>query len=75
MHLKMEFAFYLFAAVPLNESIAWGGPIVMNTKAELSQAFRDLDEGTFINDKNPTQCRNRDFVWSREPYCIHNKNG
>jgi len=40
--------FFLFAAVPLNEPIAWGGPIVMNTKAELSQAFKDLDEGTFI---------------------------
>jgi len=40
--------FFLFAAVPLNETIAWGGPIVMNTKAELSQAFKDLDEGKFI---------------------------
>lgn len=38
----------LFAAHPLHESIAWGGPIVMNTQQELRQAFRELDEGTFI---------------------------
>lgn len=35
-------------ATPLGEPIAWGGPIVMNTKDELRQAFRDLDEGRFI---------------------------
>ncbi len=34
---------------PLRESIAWGGPIVMNTRAELSEAFRQLDEGNFLN--------------------------
>ncbi len=33
---------------PLGEEIAWGGPIVMNTRAELQQAFRELEEGTFI---------------------------
>lgn len=40
--------FLLFSATPLKEPIAWGGPIVMNTREELRQAFRDLDEGTFI---------------------------
>lgn len=35
-------------AAPLGEPIAWGGPIVMNTKEELRQAFRDLDEDKFI---------------------------
>lgn len=35
-------------AAALGEPIAWGGPIVMNTKEELRQAFRDLDEGRFI---------------------------
>lgn len=35
-------------AAPLKEPIAWGGPIVMNTKDELRQAFKDLDEGKFI---------------------------
>ncbi len=33
---------------PLNEPIAWGGPIVMNTQTELKQAFDELDKGTFI---------------------------
>ncbi|RRD96513.1 pirin family protein [Clostridiales bacterium COT073_COT-073] len=32
----------------LNESISWGGPIVMNTEAELRQAFVELRNGTFI---------------------------
>jgi len=33
---------------PLHEPIAWGGPIVMNTREELRQAFDELDRGTFI---------------------------
>ena len=32
----------------LCESVAWGGPIVMNTKEELNQAFDELDKGTFL---------------------------
>jgi len=40
--------FLLVSAKPLNEPIAWGGPIVMNTKEELKQAFVDLEESTFI---------------------------
>ncbi len=39
----------LFYGAPLKEPVAWGGPIVMNTQAELDQAYRDLDENTFIN--------------------------
>ncbi len=34
--------------IPLKESISWQGPIVMNTESELKQAFRDLNDGTFI---------------------------
>ncbi|MGV8907233.1 MAG: pirin family protein [Acetobacterium sp.] len=41
----------LFSAPPVKESVAWGGPIVMNTEAELRQAFADLENGTFIKDK------------------------
>lgn len=33
---------------PLNEPVAWGGPIVMNTEEELRNAFMELEEGTFI---------------------------
>jgi redox-sensitive bicupin YhaK (pirin superfamily) len=35
----------------LDESVVWGGPIVMNTKEELNKAFDDLKKGTFIQDK------------------------
>lgn len=38
----------LFSAQPLGEPIAWGGPIVMNTREELNQAFQDLREDNFI---------------------------
>ena len=43
--------FFLYAGKPLNEPIAWGGPIVMNTREELQQAFKDLDNANFIKDK------------------------
>ena len=43
--------FLLFAGRPLREPIAWGGPIVMNTREELEQAFTDMDNGTFIRTK------------------------
>jgi len=36
------------SSIPLNEPVAWGGPIVMNTKEELYKAFDDLKKGTFI---------------------------
>jgi quercetin 2,3-dioxygenase len=39
--------FLLISGRPLREPIAWGGPIVMNTREELNQAFKELDEGTF----------------------------
>ncbi len=35
----------------LSEPIAWGGPIVMNTREELNKAFDDLRRGTFLQDK------------------------
>lgn len=40
--------FLLVSGAPLREPIAWGGPIVMNTEAELRQAFAELRNGTFI---------------------------
>lgn len=41
-------SFLLIAGHPLHEPIAWGGPIVMNTREELQQAFEEYDRGTFI---------------------------
>jgi redox-sensitive bicupin YhaK (pirin superfamily) len=40
--------FLLIAGKPLDEPVAWGGPIVMNTEEELHAAFREFREGTFI---------------------------
>lgn len=40
--------FLVIAGEPLNEPIAWHGPIVMNTDEELREAFRELREGGFI---------------------------
>ena len=45
-HKGLRFLF--LNAQPLHEPIAWGGPIVMNTREELHFAFKELDEGTFI---------------------------
>lgn len=36
------------SSVRLDEPVAWGGPIVMNTKEELNKAFDDLTQGTFL---------------------------
>lgn len=43
--------FVLLAAKPLHEPVAWGGPIVMNTKEELELAFEELDKDVFIKHK------------------------
>ena len=41
--------FLLVSGKPLQEPVAWYGPIVMNTQEQLRQAFEDLDRGTFLN--------------------------
>jgi hypothetical protein len=38
----------LVSGRPLNEPVAWGGPIVMNTQDELDRAFDEYRQGTFI---------------------------
>ncbi len=38
----------LVSGRPIGEPVAWGGPIVMNTQAELKQAFQEYEDGTFI---------------------------
>jgi redox-sensitive bicupin YhaK (pirin superfamily) len=37
----------LFAGKPLNEPVVFGGPFVMNTHAEIAQAYADYREGRF----------------------------
>jgi len=48
-----DLRFLLFSGKALHEPIAWGGPIVMNTREELDLAFDELRRGTFIK-HNPT---------------------
>ena len=40
--------FLLVSGKPIEEPVAWHGPIVMNTQMELRQAMRELQNGTFI---------------------------
>ncbi|TNJ41814.1 pirin family protein [Phaeobacter sp. B1627] len=40
--------FLLISGAPIQEPVAWHGPIVMNTRAELQKAFAELRNGTFI---------------------------
>jgi redox-sensitive bicupin YhaK (pirin superfamily) len=44
--------FLLVAGRPIQEPVAWHGPIVMNTRAELRQAFKELNNGTFIKSEH-----------------------
>ena len=43
--------FLLLTGKPLKEPVAWRGPIVMNTQEELTIAFQEYQDGTFIKTK------------------------
>ena len=40
--------FLLVSGKPLEEPVAWYGPIVMNTQEQLRQAFEELQQGNFL---------------------------
>jgi len=43
-----ELRFLMISGRPINEPIAWYGPIVMNTDEELRAAYDELQKGTFV---------------------------
>ena len=43
--------FLLVSGQPIEEPVAWYGPIVMNTQQQLREAFEDLEKGTFLKSK------------------------
>jgi redox-sensitive bicupin YhaK (pirin superfamily) len=43
--------FLLVSGKPLQEPVAWYGPIVMNTQDQLRKAFEELREGTFLHER------------------------
>ena len=43
--------FLLVSGKPLEEPVAWYGPIVMNTQEQLREAFTELEEGTFLKNR------------------------
>ncbi len=45
---KSNVRFLLVSGAPLNEPVAWRGPIVMNTEEEIETAFKELQNGTFV---------------------------
>jgi redox-sensitive bicupin YhaK (pirin superfamily) len=47
--------FLLVSGKPLEEPVAWYGPIVMNTQEELQNAFRELEKGTFLEGKSKAE--------------------
>ncbi|MFW9874078.1 MAG: pirin family protein [Candidatus Thorarchaeota archaeon] len=46
--VNQQIRFLLVSGKPLGEPVAWRGPIVMNTEEELSIAFTEYQNGTFI---------------------------
>jgi redox-sensitive bicupin YhaK (pirin superfamily) len=40
--------FLLVSGKPIEEPVAWYGPIVMNTQEQLREAVAELNDGTFI---------------------------
>ena len=51
--------FLLVSGRPIKEPVAWYGPIVMNTHAEIQQAIAELNSGAFIKEGSGNVLRGR----------------
>jgi len=51
--LSRDARFLLVSGRPLHEPVAWYGPIVMNTREELTEAVRELRDGGFVKHRRP----------------------
>ncbi len=51
------FGVMVFAGRPLDEPVAWRGPIVMSTQREIRMAYSDLQRGTFLKQRVPFDYR------------------
>lgn len=52
--------FLLIGAKPIHEPVAWYGPIVMNSEAELKKAFEEFQVGTFVKHEREVFCENKE---------------
>merc|ERR1712139_335965 len=50
---KDGFGVLVFAGRPIQEPIAWKGPIVMNTQGEVNAAYKELRRGDFLRVTTP----------------------
>lgn len=49
--IKGKARFIILSGKPLDEPVAWYGPIVMNTEDQILEALSDLRKGTFVKHK------------------------
>lgn len=49
--LDQEIVLLFVSSDKLDEPVAWGGPIVMNSRQELETAFSELKRGTFLKEE------------------------